>query len=312
MTTTYKYMTAKDWGIWYKNQTPKLERRPDPEAVLHHRAGNPHHNWDATRAFRAMNESAIARDYFCVAYDILVHEQVIGSDKIITIGEGRGPYMSGATKDRNEESEALCAIGYFHPGHSLSERPSAELLEGIALGFAWGINQGWISNNPNIYGHRSNPNHPNATTCPGDYLNAQLPNIRRRVAELTSLKELPMLGFQERPSSVDPRVLDTRGQGSNRDKYKLASQGQAQVKLPGAAGKRLAKVNLTATEAEGIGFFTCWSSGNRPVSSSLNYHPDRPIANEITVPLAGDGSFQIWSSARSHVVIDLVGYYDEI
>ena len=224
MAVTYRYMSSEEWGMRRIESQVRTERRPDPEGTLHHSAGNPMHSMDAVKAFQQMNEQAIAKGYWCIAYDVLVHEQILGNnDRIITIGEGRGPYMSGATKDRNEETEAICALGYFHPGHSLSDRPSAYMVEGIALAFAWGIKNGWIAKEPYIYGHRDNPAHPNATSCPGDYLWSYLPSIRTRVIELTK-EGTYMHGFIPRPTTVEPRIFDTRGPASHYDSYKIAAK----------------------------------------------------------------------------------------
>ena len=314
MTVTYRFLRAEEWGLIHSNTGLRDERRPDTEAVVHHRGGNPRHEVDAIIAFNEMNKRFLDLGYYCLPYDILVHEQIFANlDRLITIGEGRGPYLSGATKDRNEEAEAICAFGYFHPGHALSAPPSIYMVEGVAKGIAWGVQEGWIAKNPNIYGHRDNPAHPGATGCPGDYLDAHIPIIRTRVRELTNQKEDIMLGFIERPDQTPPRVLDTRGPaGPNRDQYKLGAGNEATVRPSGAAGRKLVKVNLTATEPEAPGFFTVWSGGNRPTSSALNWSAGQTIANEVTIPVAADGSFRIWSPARVHVIVDLVGYFDDI
>ena len=92
--------------------------------------------------------------------------------------------MSAATLDRNEQGEAVCLLGYFHPGHTLSRRPHPDELEGVARGIVWAVGHGWIADTSTIAGHRDNPAHPGATACPGDYLQAELPTIRARVAQL--------------------------------------------------------------------------------------------------------------------------------
>lgn len=307
MQVEYRFLTAEEWGLHRSTTKARTERMPDDEAVLHHRAGNPRHSADAKIAFKEMNDSALAKGYWCVAYDILVHEQYVSpTHRIITIGEGRGPYLSGATKSRNEEAEALCAIGYFHPNHGLSEEPSEYLLEGIALGFAWGIDKGWISKLPNIYGHRDNPSHPGATSCPGDLLYRHLPSIRSRVAELTQ-KVPSMLGFINRTNTAGGRY-DSRVKPNE----KLEAGVARTIKLPGAAGMSMVKINLVTTQSEGPGFFSCWDSGNRPESSCLNWDTAKTLANEVSVTLAADGSFRIWSPVATHVVIDLVGFYKTI
>lgn len=185
--TEFRYLTADQWGIAWK-RPPIAEKQPDPECYVHHTAGA---TWeDAAAQFRAMNLSAQTdKDYSALAYDVLVHRAPTSG--IVTIAEGRGKWMSAATLDRNEQGEAVCLVGYFHPGHSLSRQPHPDELEGVARGIVWGIQQGWISRDAQILGHRDNPAHPDATGCPGDYLYAKLPAIRNRVTELLAPPEEP-------------------------------------------------------------------------------------------------------------------------
>lgn len=178
--TEFRYMTAAEWGMTWA-RPPIAEKLPDVECYVHHSAGATRD--DAVVAFREANAYAQnAKGYSAVAYDVLVHRSP--ATGVVTIGEGRGPWMSAATLDRNEIGEAVCVLAYLHPGHALSRQPHPDELEGIALAIVWGIEKGWISQPNTILGHRDNPAHPNATPCPGDYLYAKLPWIRQRVDEL--------------------------------------------------------------------------------------------------------------------------------
>lgn len=173
-------LTAADWGLRWE-RPPVAEQMPDPELYVHHSAGN--HPADAVQAFRALNEYAInVKGYSAIDYDILVHRNP--NTGLIVIGEGRGPWMSAATKDRNEQGEAVCLLGYFHPGSPLSRPPHPDEVEGVARAIVWGVEKGWVAPDTKILGHRDNPAHLGATSCPGDYLYAELPTIRARVAEL--------------------------------------------------------------------------------------------------------------------------------
>lgn len=185
--TTYRYLTADQWGMTWVRE-PVYETLRDPEVYVHHTAGG-QMSTDAAEAFRALNAFAQnVKGYSALDYDVLVHYDP-GSD-ICTIGEGRGPWRSAATLDRNEEGEAVCVLGYFHPGHSLSRHPYPAEIEGTALAIVWGIENGWIARDAAILGHRDNPAHPGATGCPGDYLYAELDTIRARVAELLNPEEV--------------------------------------------------------------------------------------------------------------------------
>lgn len=179
--TEFRYVTADQWGITWA-RPPIAEKLPDPECYLHHTAG-PQMSDDAATAFRALNVYAQQKKgYSALDYDIVVHRST--KTGLVTIGEGRGKWMSAATLDRNELGEAVCLIGYFHPGHALSRQPHPDELEGVARGIVWGIENGWISTPNLILGHRDNPAHPGATACPGDWLQDKLPWIRARVAEI--------------------------------------------------------------------------------------------------------------------------------
>src|SRR5690606_8390260 len=145
---------------------------------------------DAAEAFRRINAMEQNRGYACIGYDILVHHNT--RTGVVTIGEGRGGMRSAATLDRNEEGEAICALGFLHPGHTLSAQPHPDMLEGIARGIVWGINQGWIARNAVIRGHRDNPRHPGATACPGNYLYAHVAAIRNRAAQLLAPPPTPV------------------------------------------------------------------------------------------------------------------------
>jgi hypothetical protein len=190
----FEFLTAAQWGMRWA-RTPVVEKLGDPECYVHHTAGA--HPAAAVEAFRQLNEYAInVKGYSAVDYDILVHRNPYTGQ--VTIGEARGPWRSAATLDRNEEGEAVCLLGYFQPGHRLSRQPHADEVEGVARGIKWGIDKGWIAKSAKILGHRDNPVHLNATTCPGDYLYAKLPTIRSRVAQL--LAPPP-------PPSEDPDVI---------------------------------------------------------------------------------------------------------
>lgn len=118
-----------------------------------------------------------------------------------------------------------------------------------------------------------------------------------------------MNAFVLRPEHIPPRILDTRGPADNFDAYKVKAGAEFVVPVPGGAGKTCAIVNLASVHSEGQGFLTAWPSGGRPTSSEMNPVPTSAVANEVTIPLAPDGSFRLFSSVRTHIFIDLKGYY---
>lgn len=173
-----------EWGMrWAK--PPVAQQMPVAEVYVHHQAGRDpavpgYGDDDPAEAFRALNESAIAEGLSATDYSMLVHTSPA---KITTIGEARGEWKPAATKDRNTQSKAVCLMGYFHPGSQWSRKPYPSEVEAIAGAIVYMIRQGWVAYPCTIRGHRDNPAHPNATACPGDYLQAELPRIRQLVED---------------------------------------------------------------------------------------------------------------------------------
>lgn len=178
--TTVRYATAAQWGgVWLG--TPSTEALLDAETFLHH-VGAPNQAWapeDAFPYFRQLNTYAQnTKGYQFLDYDVLTHYS--RRDDLITIAEGRGRYRSAATLDRNEQGEAVLFCGNY----SLRP-PLPQELEAGALGVVYGIKQGWIAVNSIIMGHRDNPVHVGATSCPGSqFTEAHEQIVRDRVKQL--------------------------------------------------------------------------------------------------------------------------------
>jgi hypothetical protein len=180
--TTYRYLTAADWGgTW--TRPPVKERLLDPECFIHHTAGNPMSDRPAEEALRILNGYAqTGKGYSFLDYDYLVHYEK--ASDLFTIAEGRGEWLSAATHDRNELGEAICLFGYFHPGSTHTQRPTAGHVEATALGIVRMIERGLLAPDCEILGHYENPAHPGDTGCPGSYYIPHIPTVRQRVAEL--------------------------------------------------------------------------------------------------------------------------------
>jgi hypothetical protein len=72
------------------------------------------------------------------------------------------------------------------------------------------------------------------------------------------------------------------------------------------------EMTITSTNAAAVGFFTAWAVGSpQPLASVLNYTPGVSIAGTVIVPvLPGSGNdFNIFSSATSDLVVDVLGYF---
>jgi acid phosphatase type 7 len=103
------------------------------------------------------------------------------------------------------------------------------------------------------------------------------------------------------------RLLDTR-------RSAIVAPGATVDVLPGSAvptGATALVINVTATATSGAGFVTAYPAGNtRPLVSNLNIaRSGQTIANLVTVPTGQAGAVRFYSSAGTHLVVDLVGAY---
>lgn len=193
-----RFITAAEWGIRWK-RPPVDERQQDPETFIHHTAGTRWHTDPAEAMRRLQAWYHDTKNYSTIAYDIMVHRNT--DDDTVTVCGAREGKLSAATKDRNDIGEAICLWGTFHPGYSRSERPHPRELEALAFAFAWSIEEGWSAPDSKLMGHRDNPAHPGATTCPGDYLYPAIGDIARRARQL-----LALAAEQDRPPPPPPSV----------------------------------------------------------------------------------------------------------
>lgn len=110
------------------------------------------------------------------------------------------------------------------------------------------------------------------------------------------------------------RVVDTRS-GLGGVAAPLAAGGSVDFSMLGVGGIPVAgvtaiAVNITATAASAAGFLTVHPAGSaRPLASTLNYASGHDVANLVVVPTGDEGRITVFSSASTHVVIDVVGWY---
>ena len=152
-----------------------------------------------------------SRGWSDVGYNFLV-------DRFGQIWEGRyggvdRPVVGAHTLGYNEEAFAMSAIGNFEEA-----QPSAAMLEAYSALFAWKLSlhdiaaddpKRWVDDRylPAINGHRD----AGSTACPGKYLYAKLPEIRKRAAAIQDGAEPT-----EPPEPVGPGApLDANLSGSD-------------------------------------------------------------------------------------------------
>jgi hypothetical protein len=102
------------------------------------------------------------------------------------------------------------------------------------------------------------------------------------------------------------RIYDSRGPSSANPP--LAADAQVTIDS-GQPGASAVGVNIVMTETVGAGFLTAWPSGTRPGTSVMNSTvAGETIANFLLVPVAPDGTFQLYTQNPAHVVVDIMGY----
>jgi hypothetical protein len=103
--------------------------------------------------------------------------------------------------------------------------------------------------------------------------------------------------------NVDPvRVLDTRLTGGPLE------PGETVSVHSGYAGATAVGVNLTMTNVRTAGFVTAWDDGARPDTSIVNSN-GADVANFVILPITSAGTFQLYTSARADVLVDVMGYF---
>ena len=115
----------------------------------------------------------------------------------------------------------------------------------------------------------------------------------------------------DRAATVTPtRIADTRT-----DKHKLAAGGVLVVHptvapdVP-ATGVHAVALNVTATESEAAGYLTVYPCDQpRPTASNVNYTAGHDTADAAIVGVAADTTVCVFTSATTHVVVDVNGWF---
>jgi hypothetical protein len=120
-------------------------------------------------------------------------------------------------------------------------------------------------------------------------------------------------------SLTPARILDTRtGNGVPGGAAGALAQQELVLQVTGrggvpATGVQAVVMNVTAAAPTSGGFISVWPTGDaRPVVSSLNFVPGQTVPNLVTVKVGVAGAVSVFNSAGStHVLADVVGYYDD-
>jgi hypothetical protein len=121
--------------------------------------------------------------------------------------------------------------------------------------------------------------------------------------------------------SIQPeRWMDTRNNGllpvGSNSPATVAAGGTATARrlpstlVPGS-GLQALVVNVTSANSAAAGYMVAMPSGGDPAAtqhSTVNFTPAAPSANTAIVPVGSDGSVSVYTTASSHIIIDVVGY----
>lgn len=155
-------VTRAEWGA----RAPRainLIQLPTAKLVIHHTADD--RQGESIRAHQ--NYHMNTKGWNDLAYSLMVDNRGV-------VYEGRGIGVQGGhTAGYNRTSHAICLFGNFQ-NHAAS---AAALQTVVKLAKLGRDKKWWV---PTLHGHRDLAT--NGTLCPGHYLYAQLPNLRRLTA----------------------------------------------------------------------------------------------------------------------------------
>jgi hypothetical protein len=136
--------------------------------------------------------------------------------------------------------------------------------------------------------------------------------------------KLDVLGYfgADSPHTMTPttptRVVDTRDStralmNMGTAGFPLAANTTKTITLAGDRGiptdASVISANVTVVSPGGTGSLTMWDCGTQPPIQSLNYRQGRSVANGVQVQLSTTGTVCIRSTAATHVVVDVTGWW---
>jgi hypothetical protein len=119
------------------------------------------------------------------------------------------------------------------------------------------------------------------------------------------------------PLPAPVRLLDTRPDPSCIPNNTPLSGGGTLVVKTGDCGSanipasaKAVVGNATAVNSRSQGYVTLFPEGQPPLASNLNFDPGRNVPNAFVVGL-NSGSFSIYASGASDIIIDIAGYFSD-
>jgi murein DD-endopeptidase MepM/ murein hydrolase activator NlpD len=111
------------------------------------------------------------------------------------------------------------------------------------------------------------------------------------------------------------RRFDTRTGSGGVPAQKLGARQTLEVAVTGQDGVPSSKVsavvlNVTATEASASGYVTVFPCGSQaPLASNLNFVAGQTVPNSVVAPVGAGGKVCFYSSAATHLLADVSGWY---
>ena len=120
------------------------------------------------------------------------------------------------------------------------------------------------------------------------------------------------------PLGAPARLLDTRSDGATIDGLFRGTGfrptgGTLQLDIAGRAGipanASAVVLNVTVDQPQAPGFITGYpAEGGRPNASNLNYVAGQTVPNAVIARLGSGGTLCLFSSATTHLIVDVAGY----
>ncbi len=228
---------------------------------------------------------------------------------------------------QNRVTRSLESTGDLDGGSTTYEQDFSPLAEGVGRGQRDGCPSAAYAQSQS-----SNNNAAPATPPATGVTSQRITPDSSRGGDGQSAPILATNGNESTFRPIQPcRVMDTRiaggilGTGETRgfrlhdlNSFTLTGGDASCATLPSTPNAYVANVTVTGWVGSGYLTFYPANAATRPSTSTINYSASLPsatsaIANGITLipALTGSDDFKIFASAGTHVVIDLIGYYDE-
>jgi hypothetical protein len=149
-------------------------------------------------------------------------------------------------------------------------------------------------------------------------------HLRAAVARHPDLSLIDWAAIADRPGlTYDAIHLNTFGAAEYSNNIarvvmsaatRLPAGSTTTVKVAGVgavpADATAASLNLTVTNSRTPGFLTAYPCDEaRPLASNVNFTSDNTVAGAAIVPLAADGTVCVYTSAATHLIVDVMGSF---